>query len=194
MIVAGRGGNTDTWEPGSLQSDLLGRLGTQGPAPQADTTLNELVAAGVSDLAEHAAGVQAKAFSQRDTALAESDQLREQAERVPQLVEQLEEAQAQVNSLTSDNQELEGKVAYLREHFQAKVEATPSKKARRTKVEGEKGVYFNDTSEGRVYEIGYPDDEGKQRWKTVGPDLEEAIALRRELAGKPFEAKEPVPA
>jgi hypothetical protein len=48
-------------------------------------------------------------------------------------------------------------------------------------VDGQTGVYWNETSEGTVYEIGYPGPDGKTKWKTIGGDLNEAIAARKEL-------------
>ncbi len=78
-------------------------------------------------------------------------------------------------------------------------EAKAKGKPRRISLEEHPGIYVRPTPEGdlpredeRIFEIGFPDDKGKQKWKTVGTDLNEAIALRKELAGKPYEAKEAV--
>lgn len=49
---------------------------------------------------------------------------------------------------------------------------------RRERVET--GVYKSERAGGWVYEIGWYDSTGKQRWMTVGKDLEEARRLRAE--------------
>ena len=63
---------------------------------------------------------------------------------------------------------------------------------RRVLVEGEVGVYQASTSEhGLVYEIGFQNDQGKQRWKRLGPDasIEDARRLRQQLTGQPDPAQ-----
>ena len=40
-----------------------------------------------------------------------------------------------------------------------------------------KGVYYTEREGERIYEIGFTED-GKQKWPTIGPDLDEAIAAR----------------
>ncbi len=50
---------------------------------------------------------------------------------------------------------------------------------RRTKVKGERGVYYRDTRDGRRYEITFTDPAtGKQRWLVVPGDLKAACAAR----------------
>ncbi len=51
---------------------------------------------------------------------------------------------------------------------------------RRERVET--GIYLSDRANGRVYEIGWYDKTGRQRWRTVGTNIEEARKLRAELA------------
>lgn len=41
-------------------------------------------------------------------------------------------------------------------------------------------MYLSERAGGSVYEIGYYDTTGKQRWETVGTDIEEARRLRAE--------------
>jgi len=54
-------------------------------------------------------------------------------------------------------------------------------KPRRRVVDGHPGVYYKDTAEGEVYEVMWTED-GRTRWKTIGPNLEEAIAERAALS------------
>src|SRR3954447_19236241 len=52
-------------------------------------------------------------------------------------------------------------------------------RARRVKVDGQEHIYSSERADGStVYEVRYLAEDGKRRWKTVGPDLHEAIALR----------------
>lgn len=54
------------------------------------------------------------------------------------------------------------------------------------------GVFKRTTRDGRVrYEISYLDRAGKQRWETLGDDLEEAKRRRHELHAKPLDQRQP---
>src|SRR4051812_27167031 len=57
--------------------------------------------------------------------------------------------------------------------------------ARRTRVPGHPGVYYRDTPGGRSYEIGYPPEPGASwQWRTIGFDLQDAVAARAEVIVK----------
>lgn len=49
------------------------------------------------------------------------------------------------------------------------------------RVRVETGIYLSERANGSVYEIGWHDKSGKQRWMTVGQDIEEARRLRVEF-------------
>ena len=46
-----------------------------------------------------------------------------------------------------------------------------------TGLDQQRGVYYTEREGERIYEIGFTED-GKQKWPTIGPDLDEAIAAR----------------
>lgn len=50
---------------------------------------------------------------------------------------------------------------------------------RRTKVAGERGIYFRETTAGRRYEFTYTDSSGRQRWKSVKQGGLSAARLER---------------
>lgn len=186
------------FEPTEHQQLLLARLGNSGPPPPPSMTLEELAASAVKDFAEerraalYAAQAASRAAEERTTAL------EAELERRVGLDAELDEAQSKIVTLEGELEEQERQQEELRGYLSADGRAhSPSNdelKPRRTKVDGETGVYYRDTPDGRVYEIGFPDDKGKQRWKTVGPRLADAVELRKELAGKPYEPQEKVEA
>ena len=54
------------------------------------------------------------------------------------------------------------------------------KAPRRSKVEGQRGIYTRPApGRSKVYEIGYTDENGKQRWETIAGGLREAIVSHR---------------
>lgn len=62
---------------------------------------------------------------------------------------------------------------------------TVSKAARRTKVAGERGIYYRDTPAGRRYEVTFTDPTtGRQRWQVVDGDLKAARAVRGDKLAK----------
>jgi integrase len=66
--------------------------------------------------------------------------------------------------------------------------ATAKRKVIRTRVAP--GVFKRKTSDGRIrYEISYLDRDRKQRWETLGDDLDEAKRRRHELHAKPLDQR-----
>src|SRR5947208_16995526 len=64
---------------------------------------------------------------------------------------------------------------------------------RRTRVPGHRGVYYRDTAEVRVYEIGFVDSTGAWRWKTIHGDLDAAVAARADIVVKKHRGERVVP-
>jgi seryl-tRNA synthetase len=175
---------------------LLSRLGADAAAPVLDVSLNEFVAAGVADTIELLNGRVGEADREREKAEAELKEFSERAQRCDAAEAELSQARQEIEETSQKCRELEANLEYLESRYSNRIDAAPAepkpKKPRRTRVEDEEGVYFRETPDGRVFEIGYADSERKQRWKTVGPDLDEAVALRKELAGKPHQTREAV--
>lgn len=183
------------FSPTEKQEVLFARLGTSESPPRPSLTFDELLAAAVVDLIEEARRDETRTSGALADAEARVAELSDALDGHARQGAELEEGRAEIGSLKEEIKELERDVEELRTYVAAGVgkepaQAEPEKPPRRTKVDGETGVYFRDSTEGRVYEIGFPDDTGKQRWKAVGPDLQEAIDLRQELAGKPYEPEE----
>lgn len=67
---------------------------------------------------------------------------------------------------------------------------TKRQRVRRVKLAGRQNIYYREVRQPgrsklqRVYEVGYRDNEGKQRWRIVHGDLATAEAVRDELIGR----------
>jgi integrase len=56
---------------------------------------------------------------------------------------------------------------------------------RRTAMKGRPGIYRRVAADGRaVFEIGYRDRDGRQRWQTVAGGLQDAVVAREEARGR----------
>jgi len=161
-------------------------MGPDTPRP-ADAIL-ELVAAGVEDLREDRAMVD-RNVAEAERRLAEVDEAAgkraELEARISELEAEAEAERQRANNMEGQRNTLRELVAQL-ESVRGKVRADAGKtngetKPRREKVEGHTGVYERPSPDGRpVYEIGWTED-GRQRWQTIGPDLNEAIETRERL-------------
>jgi len=170
-------GGTD-YAPGERQSQLFGLLGTGRPAPLPSATLDELVGVAIED-ALAAAGVKAEqADRERGLALAETEVAREAAEAAQRAIEERDGLSVEVAELRA---EIASKAAQLA-HLQSMIAPTPepSGPPRRKRLPGHEGIYFKQSDAGKVYEITWRED-GRRRWKTVGTDLQAALALREEI-------------
>lgn len=190
-LQQGAMGDTDTMTPGATQLELLSKLGMDdtGGAPDPDTTLVEFVAAGVDDLVNHFQQKLGAANEARANFEADASDSEAAKEALSASESELLDANEQIDRLTSEKAELEGKLTYLQGM------GVKEKKPRRTSVPAEDfpdhdvtGVFYNERVEGRPLEILWKDDEGKNKYKTLdGVEIADAIALRTELNGKPSE-------
>lgn len=173
-----------SFNPTRSQSRIFYGLGLGAPvAPE--TAFIQLVSAGLADtLRSHTAAHQqleaerTDAEVARKAAEAKVAPLAEVEAERDRLSRQLEAAGQQTAKLQRRAADLEGFV----------VAAGDSGDPRRVKVEGETGIYQAPSREhGLIYEIGFSNDEGEQRWKRLGPDasIEDARQLRARLAGQP---------
>ena len=121
-----------------------------------------------ADAAERKAGNLERDLAELSEVGAQREKLRRQLEASKRRVADLEEIVADQRELlgSEDGEQPAGKT---------------EKRARRTKLEDEPNIYLNRA--GDQYEVGYWQD-GKQRWKLIGPDLDEARRARDELRGK----------
>jgi hypothetical protein len=180
-------GGTDSFDLGEAQTNLLARLGAWGAAPDPETTLNELVAAGTEDVIALLQKQVGEANAERDAALEAAAQNEAGAAKATVLEGKLAEAQERISGFAGELAEASAKVQYMSE--MGIPDNQQEKQPRRTRVDGETGIYFYDTAAGREYEAVWRAD-GKQMRAKAGPDLKAAIARRAELVG----AAEPVAA
>lgn len=181
-LQSGYFGTREQFELGPKQAELLARLGlTRDPLPLPDETYTELIAAGVFDLGEH---LQEKLSALRQ----ENRELESRATAGDKAVVELETARRELaeerernDGLNGEVVELRGTVAYMREMgLSEKAPARQDRGPRRTKVDGETGIYFNNYTEGRPYEVTWKDATGTLKYETLGHDLEEARRVRAE--------------
>ncbi|MEZ5078400.1 MAG: hypothetical protein R2725_13270 [Solirubrobacterales bacterium] len=187
--VSGTRGDREEFHPvrGKLQERLLSSLGDLGAtAPPPEVSLAELLAAGVSDLIEDLSGKvsAAKAELERERVL--NEELRKRSERGEELEVKLGEANNEVSELKLARGRLQETVEHLKLQLSARPSGSdqgrPREKPRRTRVDGHEGIYYREARDGSVvYQIGWSEN-GKQRWKTVGTDLQKAIDLRAQLS------------
>ncbi len=168
----------ERFEPGSRQQEFLARNGDSWGSnpPLAEDALNQLVTAAVEDFISftHARisdlGKQNQVARQEAVALDGANEAATEArERAQNLESELGATKAEIANLSDQNE-------LLRKHGNGQ-----PKKQRRKVVPGETGIYATDTANGTKYEIGWTED-GVQRWKTIGPDLDEARKARQEVA------------
>lgn len=174
----------ETFTPGKQQKVLLQVVGESGPPPPADDVLNELVVCGLSDLIDFLAEKAQQEISAARAVETDIEENREAEEqlRAAEHQEQLSSAIGRAEDLEAECEELREQLEFLQGFLKSNgVEPKPKAKTRRTKVEGETGVYWSDTTAGRMYEINFTGPDGKTKWKTIGPDLEEAIEARKAL-------------
>jgi hypothetical protein len=210
----GRGswlGGGEPFEPTEGQRQLLQRIGTPrlGDAPTPEIAWRGLVAAGVIDFVkfgakqvaeanEKAAAAERKA-ADLERVVAEQSEVGAQREKLQRQLEAAKGRVADLEEIVADQRELlgteDGKLPVDQgEESGSSGDAEQSEPAkptaprrRRAALKGEEGIYESDTASGTVFEIRYPDDQGEHHWRRLPPEttLEEARALRAELAGKP---------
>lgn len=197
--LMGATGNSDTYTPGEQQARLFGMLGSSGgiPTPLPDTTLSELVAAAVDDHLAVGGEQRAAMQQERDTALCDleiSEAARIEAESASAEVQQIRD---ELVAARAEADDLRGQAAHLRSMLPGKVEpaeaevGSPIVRPRRRAVEGYPGIYESERADGEiVYEIGFRID-GKQKWETIGPDFEKAVAARLAVDANAREAAAP---
>jgi hypothetical protein len=171
------------FQPSVTQRQILGALGRGGEVKDLDRVIGLLISGGVADVlrghAQHHADMTAR--------VAEAAEARKAAER---RAEPLAQTQADLAAAQRRTANLEDELA-LRERqlsdAQAFLAAPGSDRPRRVHVTGETGIYTGLVDGETRFEVGYPDDQGKQRWKRLGSgaSIEEARQLRRRLAGEP---------
>lgn len=179
----------EPFAPTVTQSRILFALGTSSVAVvDPDATFSELVTAGVADMAALYMVRHRESENAREAA---EERAREAEAKVAPLAQvegeltaeraKSERLQAAVDRLQARASELEGFVG-----------AENGPKPRRVHVGGGSenvGVYRSFSEGVPILEVGYPDAEGKQRWRRLGPDasIEDARRERSRLAGQPHD-------
>ena len=175
------------YEPGINQRKLFSGVASPGTtgAPSNDNLMLELVGQAVEDtislhhdesarlMAEVEQGRAAMGARDREherRAAAESELDEERAART--------QAEARVAVLTGQVDYLQSMVAEEQAGETTRQADAHGKKARRVAVAGHTGVYTKPGRDG-VYEIGWIDKDGKQRWEVLGEvTLDEAVRAR----------------
>jgi hypothetical protein len=193
-------GDSETYVPGEQQARLFGMLGggSGAPTPLPDATLSELVAAAVEDHLSTAAEAVQEIEAERNAVQRElevSETARMEAEsasaEVQQTQDELVAARAEADSLREQVEHLCSMVGERRGNGEAPQHG-PAQGDRKA-VEGYPGVYSRQSANGDTYfEIGWRVD-GKQRWKKIGDDLQEAAEARAAVVAG-LSVTEPVPA
>lgn len=195
----------EDFDPTPSQSRMLLRLATLrygATAPPPEVSVDELLTGAIFDFVEAveqerrgAARKLQEAQVERNKAVEKLADLTESDDECTALRNQLDAATEECNEL---RQVVEAQRELLEIEYSPPEPSSPESSTpesstpespdtpRRVKVEGETGIYENPKADGStVYEISYPDDNGRTRWKVVGPDLDEARQLRAELTAKP---------
>lgn len=180
----------EQFEPTVTQSKMLYALGSRGPtnAIAPEDTFSELVSAGIADMAAlHRAGY-AEAEENRKAAVKRAEEAEAKVAPLAQAEADLAAERAKAERLQGHVDRLQTQVADL-EGF---IGGEGGSKPRRVHVGGgaeNVGIYRAVVDGAPVLEVGYPDSEGKQRWKRLAPDasIEQARRLRARLAGQPHD-------
>lgn len=173
------------FQPSVTQRQILGALGRGGEVKDLDRVVGMLISGGVADVLRAHSAHYTDMRRRTDEAIA----ARQAAE---QRVEPLTQTQADLAAAQSRIANLEAEVA-LRERqlseAQSFLAAPGSDRPRRVHVTGETGIYTGLVDGETRLEVGYPDDQGKQRWKRLGrgASIEDARRLRARLAGQPHD-------
>ena len=178
-LISSHFGDSDEYLPGEAQVTLFGRLGTDGGAPLPDATLSELVGVAVEDLMTHNSGAAQTLRQERDAALARIEAA-EQAQAVAEAAtEELEALRVEVAEVRATLATKDGQIAHLQAMLSGS-DREPKGEPRRRRLPGHTGIYYRQTADGKTFEITWREG-GRQRWRTVGTDLDEAIAARAAL-------------
>lgn len=173
------------FQPSVTQRQILGALGRGGEVKDLDRVVGLMISGGVADVLR----AHAERYADMERRTSEANAARREAE---QKAEPLPQAQADLATAQRRIANLEDEVA-LRERqlsdAQAFLTGPGSDRPRRVHVTGETGIYTTLVDGETRFEVGYSDDQGKTRWKRLGPDssIEDARQLRRRLAKQPHD-------
>jgi hypothetical protein len=173
------------FQPTVTQRQILGALGRGGDVKDLDRVVGLLISGGVADVLRAHATHYAEMEHRTSEAVAGRQAAEKKAEPLPQTQAELAAAQARIATLED---EVALRVRQLSD-AQAFLAGPGGKPPRRVHVTGEKGIYTGLVDGETRFEIGYPDDQGKQRWKRLssGESIEDARRLRKRLEGQPHD-------
>lgn len=174
----------EPFEPSDRQLRILFALGQVRDQAGPEAVFLDFISAGIRDaLVEHGElhgkmrQALGEAESARKTAEARADELAGVEAETDRLRGELEASRAEIAELAETRKTLE---AFL---------AAGDSGSRRKALADETGIYET-LSGGRLgLEIGFADAEGKRRWRKLpaGASVEDARALRKQLAGQPHD-------
>jgi hypothetical protein len=176
----------EPFEPTVTQSYILFSLGDaarRGNTLAPEQTFSDLLSAGIADIGAlhrtHAAEFERKCRAATKRA--------EEAEAKVAPHEQLE---ADLVAASEKSATLQAEIDRVQKQL-ADLEGFTRSNPRRVHVGGgeeNKGIYRSELNGTPVFEIGFTDAEGRQRWRRLDPDasVEDARGLRKRLAGQPY--------
>lgn len=174
----------ETFEPSERQLRILFSLGQSPGQAGPEAVFLDFISAGIRDaLVEHGKryGDMSRAVEAAEAAQAaaerRADELAGVEAEADRLRGELEASRAEVAELTDTRKTLE---AFL---------TAGDSGSRRKAIAGETGIYETLRGGRLGLEIGYADSEQKQRWRRLpaGTSIEDARALRKQLAGQPHD-------
>lgn len=180
-------GDGERWLPSVSQRRLLNVLaGYGGGEPMgADDVLTALASAGVNDVLREDTAVVTEALRRQQQAEAEARGLAEKVAPLEQAEADHEAERRRADQLASDNQKLLAQVADLQSFVGGK-----GIKRRVAIGDGpaNAGIYHALIDGDLVFEVGFTDDKGVQRWRRLkrGATVEQARQLREGLQGQPY--------
>lgn len=180
-------GDGERWLPSVSQRKILNVLGGYGTGEPmgADDALTNLASAGVNDVLREDTAVVTEALRRQQQAEAEAKGLAEKVAPLEQTEQDRDAERRRADQLASDNQKLLAQVADLQSFVGGK-----GIKRRVAIGDGpaNTGIFHALLDGELIFEIGFTDDKGVQRWRRLkrGATVEQARQLREGLQGQPY--------
>jgi hypothetical protein len=192
-IAGARGIDMDSryYDLSEPEQTVVASLGRPIGTPP-DESLNSLLAAGVQGALDHLRHQLAVERGKAEAGDEAKTRLEAANERITELEAERDDLLGRVATTDADASDYRSRYQYLLTMVGGSEDGPNGEGAsvgkptpqRRKAVEGEPHLYSTVKASGDVvFEVGWRDSDGRQRWKRIGSDLEEARRLRDELIG-----------